>query len=342
MSVEYEAVRLAGLASRFPAVTTLNRIIEGIDGRSLAMILCESVFHEEMESLLARSGNDISANMILRSIGEGQLRLRLMVTKYVRSAFPDDYNYFLARWELEEIKSCLRYFSSGGASAEKRFRFTSYIMAGAGVTLWRRHMSFGDFILSLEKAKHPLAAIFESGFTGVEGADDEHYMELSYFGKTVPPMIELYPETAFYFRDEVDFINIKNGLLLREDPNFAREAERYHLDHGGAITLSDFKRIGAESIEKMVGLIENRTGVSLTGLKVDFSLSSLCIRLRRAFLRRLKLANIKAPMGPIFFLYAIESLDAMLSDLRTAIYYGGSGAPADSTNALFTSHAYQL
>ena len=336
MLVDYAHTRLAGLRSRFPEFAKLERMAAGRDGHYMARALAGTVFEPEIAALTARKDIAVSIPLVLRLVNEGSLRIKRLFAARAMEAWPADWDIFVARWELEEIKASIRYLTFGGADLEKRFYFLSYILPFKMSGLWNVHMKPTEFQAALAKARHPLAQAVDAQKFAEDPVDGEFFMERYFFNvylKNRKP--KLGPRRVEYFRDQLDVINAKNGWLLRQPGQEGPARPELFIQGGGRIGLKDFLAIAAIPTQRdALALIQRKMKLWLDPEKLD-SPYGLSTALKSALLNRYRRLHIANPGGAWGFFLFIEELDAMIADVKNAIYCGATCSTVDVVSRRF-------
>lgn len=333
--IEYAIPRLAALKGRFLRAESLEKIAGTGDVRTLISLLSKSVFEKEIDTLLTRGESGMTLPAILRVVYEGHLRLRLFFSRLVKTAYPHAFDLILIRWEMEEVKAALRYLCCEGAVLERRFRFTSYVLEVKSGKVWEAHQTVPEFMTSLLKAEHPLAIFLDPDLYSKDRGLAEIEMERACFQKYLPEKIKLVEQARQYFADRVDVMNIQNALLVCKYFQDKEQIEQYYIHGPGRITLSDFQRLAKTSLTRAGTIIEKRLGIKLPST-FDHSLSRFSLVIRRSLLYRYRITNIVEGGGVWAFLFFMEDLDVMVSDLKSVIYYAAAGvAPEKIMDLLY-------
>ena len=332
--IEYAIARLAALKSRFVTSESLQRLLLTKDHRTLAAALSESVFREEMDSLMVKGEGDPSPAALLRLIHEGHARLRLFFSGLVKSAYPALFDSILARWELEEIKAGLRYLSSRGPTLERRFRFTSYFADPKETRSWGECKTVREFFSILVKKNHPMAAFIDIELFGKDQVRAEGEMERRFFtgyfavNKSASPLRQ-------YFSRRMDAVNIHVALLMRDHPIDSLEMRERFLEGPGTISFADFQALAkTPSLREAVDIVKKRLGLSL-GPSAEESPARLSTHLQKSFFHQYKKNRLLEPGGLWAFLFFMEALDAMVEDLKLALYFRAAGVPPQEAEIHF-------
>ncbi|MBI5186401.1 MAG: V-type ATPase subunit [Nitrospinae bacterium] len=326
--IDYAVTRLAALKSRFPGVDFLVRVVETRDAGSLLSLLSDTVFKEEAESFIAKSETKITLPIVLRAAHNGHIRLRRFFSRLVKQAFPEAFSLLLARWELEEVKAALRYLSSGGAAYERRFTFISYMLDAKPGHLWEADKTPAQFLASLEHKGHPLASFFDPELYSRDRVRAELEMERNFFNGFIPEKSMLLKPSQTYFQDQLDLLNIHNAFLLRESPLEEGNSEQIFISGPGRITEAEFMRIAKGAPGQAANIARKKIGINLDPA---FETSSIRFsrELKKALLHGYRMKNLLEPSGIWAFLYFMEGMEAMVADLKLAIYFGSAGAPPE-------------
>ncbi len=335
MGVEYCVVRLAGMKSRFPSRRTIEDIARTRDISMLVDLLASTIFRDDI-AFSIHSGERSDASRILRSLNEGYERLRSIAALKIKNAYPGDYPFFVMRWEVERIKAAIRYLSCGGLALEKRFRFVSYVLQPKVAKKWNAHMGVEEFISFLKHAGHPMAKALDPQTAEKERVNAELEMDKFYFRQALPRYRKLFDRCGYYLSDQIDFINIQNAMLLRANTEVGTDTDIFYIMAHGKINADDFKHISSSTIDEAAIFIGNKFGVDL-GSGYGESASELSLKIKKMMLNRLGLRKIGDPTGPFAILEFIESLDAMMADLKTAIYFSAAGAAYEKTKTHFVT-----
>jgi len=335
MGLEYCVARLAGVKSRFPTRKMIEDIAKTRDSALLVDLLASTIFHDDI-AFYTHSSENIDVSRILRSLNEGHERLRSVATSNITKAYPVDYPFFVMRWEVEGVKAAIRYLSCGGAALEKRFRFVSYVLQSKDVKKWNAHMGVEEFISFLKHAGHPMAKRLDPDTAEKKRVKSELEMDKFYFRRALLRYRKLFDQCKDYFSDQLDFINIQNAMLLQGVAKGGIDTDMFYIRAHGKIDAHDFRDISNSTIDEAAVLIGKKFGANL-GSGHGESASGLSLKMKRMMLNRLRLRKIADPTGPFAILEFIESLDAMIADLKTAIYFSAAGASYEKTKAHFVA-----
>ncbi|MDH4183638.1 MAG: V-type ATPase subunit [Nitrospinota bacterium] len=335
MLVEYAIARLAGLKRQFPTFAALERMAAGRDGHAMARLLTGTVFEPEVINLAARKDIEASIPLVLRLVNEGSLRMRRLFALRAAQAWPERRRVFAARWELEEIKSAMRYLTFGGEGLEKRFAFVSFIM-DAKRPLWNAHMKPAEFQKALVKAGHPLAGAVDTEAFADDPVKNELQMERYFFLQYLKTQEDrLCAGCHEYFRDQLDMINAKNAWLLRGAEPERKIRPELFIAAGGNVGLEDFLEIATGPSEaKAIERIQTRMRILLDPEKLD-SPYGLSTAIRNALLKKYRRMYIENPGGVWAFFHFAEELNAMIADVRNAIYCGATCSTVDVVTRRF-------
>lgn len=334
MLLEYALARIAGLKSRFVTPASIRRIVEDADLRLTAAILEETVFAEEMKALTTASDKEITAGAVLRAIENGNLRLRALLAKYAKLAFPKRFDVILARWDLEQIKAAVRYLNSGGDVLERRFSFTSLILEPEKKKIWNPHYKVADFLNLLSGAGHPLAPGFDGKLAEKEPVRFEINLERYYFTRFLPERIDMRGPLGEFYKRRLDILNVKTALLMRDTETGQERALRTYVDGGGVIRRREFDSIRSSPLDLTAATLEKRLGAR-RGLDPLVTPRRLADSLEKAAHDRFHITNISYPGGMLAFALFAESLDFMTADVKMAIRFSFARAPFTEAEVLF-------
>lgn len=334
MLIEYALARLAGLKSRFVTPAAIRRIVEDADLPLTVAILEETVFAEEMKDLTVKTGKEITAGATLRAIENGHWRLRALLAKYAKLAFPEKYDVVLARWDMEEIKAAVRYLNSGGDVLERRFSFTSFILEPEKKKIWNPHYKVADFLALLSGAGHPLAPGFGHELAEKDPVQFEINLERYYFTRFLPGRIGMDRPLGEFYRRRLDILNVKAALLMRNTETDPERARQTHIEGGGAVRLREFNAIRTAPLDSTAPILEKRMGAR-RGLDPLITPRRLADGLEKAAHDRFRITNISCPGGMLAFALFAESMDFMTADLKMAIRFSFARAPFTEAEVLF-------
>jgi hypothetical protein len=295
-----------------------------LETAQVAEALRFSPYGGEMDRLSPRG--EANPAKLVRVINEGSVRLRLSFGDLARTVDATLAEALLMRWEMEDVKSALRYLTFDGFAVDRRFSFTSLVINQEAMPAWGSYRSAGEFVSVLRKAGHPLttaldARAFANDPVGAELAISRHF----YF-EYLPVKASKFPEAVEYYHDRLDIANVLAADLLREYPVNREESLARLITGPGAVTAQDITAIAEGSQDVALSVVARRMGVTLKR-GAQTSATILAMGLRRAFLRRYWMKSLMEPMGLWSLIFFMENLDANAANLKLAISFSASHTP---------------
>lgn len=326
METEYAVTRISALKSRLPAAPELIRMLETAEMAQVAEVLRWSAYGGEMERLAAKGETKADPPKMIRVINEGSVRLRSNFGVLARTIDETLAEVLLMRWEVEEVKSAMRYLSFDGLALDRRFSFTSLVLDPAVMPAWGAYRSAMEFVSLLRKAGHPLAPALDARAFANDPVEAELAISRHFYFEYLPVKAAKFPEAMEYYRDKLDIANACAALLLREGTGDRRQSVSRLITGPGLITASDITAIVEGSPEATLSVVKKRLGVTLRR-GAETSATILSIGLRRAFFRRYWMKSVLDPMGLWSLIYFMEYLDANSANLKLAISFTASHTP---------------
>lgn len=326
MEIEYAVTRLLALRSRLPSAPELIRMLETAEMASVAEALRGSAYAGEMDRLAARGEAAFDPPRMIRVISEGSLRLRSRFGDLVRTADETLAEALLMRWEVEEVKSAMRYLSSDGFALDRRFSFTSLILPPGAAPPWGAYRSAPEFVSLLRKVGHPLAPALDARAFAQDPVAAEFAITRHFFLEYLPVRAERFPEIVEYHHGRLDTANLLTAVLLRDAPANRDEYMARLITGPGAVTADDIAAIATGSSGEVLSVVKKRLGFKLKR-GAETSGSILAMGLRRAFFRRHWMRSVLEPMGLWSLVFFMENLDANSANIKLAISFAASHTP---------------
>jgi vacuolar-type H+-ATPase subunit C/Vma6 len=326
VETEYAVTRLSALKSRLPSAPELIRMLETAEMTPVAEVLRWSAYGGEMDRLAARGEAKFDPPRLIRVINEGSVRLRSSFGDLARTVDEELAEVLLMRWEVEEVKSALRYLSFDGFALDRRFSFTSLIVNPASMPEWGSYRSAVEFVSLLRKAGHPLAPELDALAFARDSVEAELAISRHFYFEYLPVKAGKFPEVIEYHRDRLDIANVLAAVLLREAPANRGQSVSRLITGPGAVTADDLTAIAAGSQDEVVSVVKKRMGVALKR-GAETSATILAMGLRREFFRRYWMRSVLEPMGLWSFIFFMENLDANSANLKLAISFSASHTP---------------
>ena len=326
VETEYAVTRLWALRSRLPSAPDLIRMLETAEMTSVAEVLRWSAYGGEMDRLAARGETRFDPPRLIRVINEGSVRLRSKFGDLAGTVDETLAEVLLMRWEVEEIKSALRYLSFDGFALDRRFSFASLVVNPGSMPEWGSYRSAPEFVSLLRKAGHPLAPALDARAFALDPVEGELALSRHFFLKYLPVMAEKFPEAVEYHRDRLDIANVLAAVLLREAPANRTQSIARLITGPGVVTADDITAIANGPQDEVVSVVKKRMGVTLKR-GAETSATILAMGLRREFFRRYWMRSVLEPMGLWSFIFFMENLDANSANLKLAISFSASHTP---------------
>ncbi|MBI5814338.1 MAG: V-type ATPase subunit [Nitrospinae bacterium] len=335
MEIEYTVTRLKALAGRFPSYGEFIRILQMEDARGVAGLLEGSVFAPEMESLVAKGETDISPMRLLRVMADGHHRLRRHFAGMAMQTDPRSCRAILMRWEIEELKSALRYLKYHGEKVERRFGFNSLILPEGKTPLWEaKDRSLAHFIAALAQARHPLAPAVDREEYLKDTVKAELGIERYFYGEWLPSQKGIAAQAAESLADRLDAANIAAAMLIREAKSGRGEASSYYVAGCGEVMVDDFMTIVEGPAWAPFQIVKKKMGLS-PRKGSEISATIFALEIKRALARRYKLACMLDPVGMRDFVWFMEELDITVSNLKLAVNHALTHTPAGEAADIF-------
>jgi vacuolar-type H+-ATPase subunit C/Vma6 len=326
VETEYAVTRLSAIKGRLPSAPELIRMLETAETAQVAEALCFSPYGLEMDRLSPRGEAKPDPAKLVRVINEGSVRLRSSFGDLARTVDATLAEVLLMRWEVEEVKSTLRYLTFDGFALDRRFSFTSLVLNPATMPAWGSYRSALEFVLVLRKAGHPLTPALDARAFALDPVEAEFAISRHFYFEYLPVKASKFPEAIEYYRDRLDIVNVCAAVLLRDAPANRRESMTRLITGPGAITSDDIALIAEGSQDAALSVVKKRLGVTLKR-GAETSATILSMGLRRAFFRRYWMKSLLEPMGLWSFIFFMENLDANSANLKLAISFAASHTP---------------
>lgn len=326
METEYAVTRLLALRSRLPSAPELIRMLETAEMTPVAEVLRWSAYGGEMDRLAARGETKFDPPRMIRVINEGSVRLRSKFGDLVRTVDETLAEVLLMRWEVEEVKSTLRYLSFDGFALDRRFSFTPLIVTPGVMPAWGSYRSALEFVSLLRKVEHPLAPALDARAFARDPVGAELAVSRHFFLEYLPVKAERFPEAIEYHRDRLDIANVLAAVLLREATGDREESIARLITGPGAVTADDIAEIASGPSDKVLSVVKKRMGFTLKR-GAETSATILAMGLRRAFFRRYWMRSLLEPMGLWSLIFFMENLDANSANIKLAISFAASHTP---------------
>lgn len=326
METEYAVTRLSAIRSRLPSAPELIRMLETAQAPQVAEALRYSPYGGEMDGSAARRETKADPARLVRIINEGSVRLRSSFGDLARTVDPTLAEILLMRWEVEEVKSALRYLSFDGLALDRRFSFASLIVNPSAMPAWGSYRSAGEFVSVLRKAGHPLAPALSARAFASDPVEGELAISRHLYLEYLPVKAGKFPEALEYHRDRLDIANVLAAVLLRDAPANREQSVSRLITGPGAVTAGDISAIAGGSQDEVISVVKKRMGVTLKR-GAETSATILAMGLRRAFFRRYWMKSLLEPMGLWSLIFFMEYLDANAANLKLAISFSASHTP---------------
>lgn len=326
MSFEYLSVRLKALRSRFIDDSDIESLLSGKELSSIVLLLNDSIFREEVEKLTARVKKNISQTGIERCLSEGYLTVVQKVFNIIRRMDPKTAEVVFSRWELEQIKYAIRYYSHSEPIYERRFRFLPLFTKSGWVANWRSYQSVSHFKQALEAINHPFVSAIEINESHDGAAQVEINLERHYFQKYLHRNKSFVEETWEYFIDQNDTVNIQQCYLLRGNPEYYDRMEKYFIAGPGRFKLEDCMELVRAAPAEFRRRVEEKLACRLKE-ECESSSAIFSLTLRQFFLRKYLRKTIENPQSLWDVFHFLEEFKAMVSNLKLAIRLSRAGVP---------------
>ena len=326
METEYAVTRLSAIRSRLPSAPELIRMLETAETAQVAETLRFSPYGGETDRLSPRGEAKPDPARLVRIINEGSVRLRSNFGDLARTADETLAEVLLMRWEVEEVKSAMRYLSFDGFALDRRFSFASLVVNPDAMPAWGSYRSAQEFASVLRKAGHPLAPALDARAFANDPAEGELAISRHFYSGYLPAKAGKFPEAVEYYRDRLDVANVCAAVLLRDAPVNRRESIARLIAGPGVVTAEDITEIAEGPQDAALSVVKKRMGVALKR-GAETSATILSIGLRRAFFRRYWMKSLLDPMGLWSLIFFMENLDANSANLKLAISFSASHTP---------------
>ncbi len=329
MSFERAITWMEATRSRFPHREALRRLVNRFDSELLYTLLQASPFEEELLRHLPQRTSDDLVPKGLRIVADGADRLRRETAR--RLGRERDLALF---WETEGVIRALRYHGAKGVERERRYRFVPLLGPVRSADRWNRSLDTEAFVEFLRQGKHPLAAAIDPASFKENREEGERAILGYLYATLVPRQTCRYPTTAPYYRDRADLTNGRTALLVAGVEKGNIDPDRWFVDGGGRIARPLFRSLcrgeRKEGIERLSILF---------GVETDDAPIAFARRIEHWVEGRQFRRGVENPLGPNRVLWLMTELDHRVADLRSALIFGGAGAPADETASLFMGRA---
>lgn len=312
MGFEYAVTRLRGLHSRFIPDAEIESVAAGRDVSSIMLLLEDSVFADEVSHLKSR-GRDATVAAVLRAVEDGRLSIIQKAASLLHQWIPGAVNLIFGRMELEQIKDALRCIRTGEAVYDKRIRFLPLMDGTQWIARFGEFHTVAKFRQSLVRDAHPFAAAIEETLSASAA---ETNLERFFFNAWLAQNHRLAAQCDTYFADWNDIVNLHTGALIRGRMPAGGDPRHYFVRGPGRLRVAEFARLA------VMGDAEYRVNAArILGLPLRHheGLAGFAQELRRAYLRKWKLAAITRPTGLYEILVFFEELDVMTMNLKLAI-----------------------
>lgn len=336
MSFEYLSTRLKAIRSGFINNSDIDSLLSGRDLNAIVLLLNGSIFREEVEKITAKTRRSISSAAIERCISEGFLKIVQKVYNIIRGIDPKTADVVFSRWELEQIKYAIRYFSYSEPVYERRFRFLPLFSKSGWVANWRSYHSLSQFKQVLEKINHPFVKAIEVSEPAPDLVQVEINLERYYFQHYLPRNKNFIKKTWEYFVDQCDMVNVQQCYLLRGNPEYYDRMEKYFINGPGRFKLEDCRQLIRSNPAEFLQRVEDNFNCSLK-TECESSSALFSLALRQYFLRRYLRKSIESPDSLWVFFHFMEELKAMTSNLRLAIQFNQSDVSLQEVTDYFVS-----
>lgn len=326
METEYAVTRLSAIKGRLPSAPALIGMLETGETAQIAEALRFPPYGGAMDRLSPRGEAKPGPAKLVRIINEGSVRLRANFGDLARTIDGTLAEVLLMRWEVEDVKSALRYLSFDGFAVDRRFSFTSLVVKPSAMPVWGSYRSAGEFVSVLRKAGHPLTPALDARAFAKDSVEAELAISRYFYLEYLPVKASKFPEAVEYHRDRLDIANVLAAVLLRDAPANREESIARLVTGPGAVTAQDITAIAEGSQDVAISVVARRMGVTLKR-GAETSATILSIGLRRAFFRRYWMKSLLAPMGLWSLIFFMENLDANAANLKLAISFSASHTP---------------
>ncbi|MBI2264397.1 MAG: V-type ATPase subunit, partial [Armatimonadetes bacterium] len=325
---------LKGLRTHFPPFDLIERVIEASDPAGIADLLRSSFFGAEMRELLSEGGPDFSLSDFLEAMDRGTFRYRKRFAEIAMDTDSATSEPLLMRWEVEEIKTLLRFIASPAPEArEKPLTFRSLI-AKPDASFHAAPGRVREFLSALRSAGHPAASFVDADLFLKDPATAELGMERFFHERYIPEKRRLPPEIWEYLADQCDTINLNVGALLRGAPGPEKDPLTYYIEGDGRVGTDDFLSVLRGLPETPFRVAKMRLGIPFPE-EWDYSPASFSSHLKRYLLRRYRLRNIAHPVSFWDFIVFMCEMDATAANVKLAASFALTGIPMEEKALCF-------
>ncbi|MBI4666309.1 MAG: V-type ATPase subunit [Nitrospinae bacterium] len=326
MEAEYVTARLAAIKSRLVSPQELMKVLEVGDLKPALELIESSVYAREMEEIIRRGGLRPTPALMERVINEGLARLKRRFAELVIDMDSTVGRALVMRWELEELKSAIRYLMRDGFSQDRRFSFTPMVVEPKNIPAWGGYKTATELITLMKKAGHPLAPGLDAALFAKNPLDAELGLERYFFTKYLRSLSYLPWQIGEYYRDQLDMANVNNAMLARVASVGPMELREFYIDGGGLIRREDFETLAFGQGDTPHKVIKERLGAK-PRRGSENSATLFYMELRRAFYVKYRRHSLKEPVGPWGLIFFMEELSANASNLHLALSFGLSHTP---------------
>tara|TARA_B100000315_G_scaffold221947_1_gene225674 strand:- start:2495 stop:3517 length:1023 start_codon:yes stop_codon:yes gene_type:complete len=318
MGIEYLVTRLKAMRSEFIPQSDIESCVSGKDLNSLVALLNKSIFRKEIEKLNSREKQNITVSTLERCISEGLLDIAHKVYDVIRRIDTKLAEVVFSRWELEQIKYAVRYFSSGETIYEKRFRLLPLFPKSHWVDHWRSYQSVSEFLQALKNIKHPFVSAIKSSESKFDAVNVETSLEQYYFQNYLPENKGYIGDTWEYYVDQCDAVNMHQTYLLRGKPEYFNSFEKHFIDGPGRFNLKKCLLLLRSTPAVFRRSVEKGLHCRLKP-ECEESAALFSLALRQSFLIKYFHKSIETPttLWDIFLFW--EELLAVVSNLKLAL-----------------------
>ncbi len=326
MGIEYLVTRLKAMRSEFIAQSDIESFVSGKELNSLVPLLNKSIFRKEIEKLNSREKQNISVSALERCISEGLLDIAHKVYDMIRRIDMKLAEVVFSRWELEQIKYAVRYFSCGETIYEKRFRLLPLFPTSHWVENWRSYHSSSEFLQALKKLKHPFVGGIKSSESKSDAVTIETSLEQYYFQNYLPENKRHIGDAWEYFVDQCDTLNIHQTYLLRGKPEQFKSLEKHFIDGPGRLNLNQCLALLRCSPADFRRNVEKKLHCKLNPESED-SAAFFSLALRQSFLIKYFHKSLETPttLWDIFLFW--KELIALVSNMKLALRFNRAHTP---------------
>jgi len=326
MDFENAIVRLAVMKSRLPRKeAALMAAREGIE--AAGRLMAASGFAEPAAE------SPPPQTDWLDTLDQGALRLRRRFAALAGDALPRPARALLMRWEIDEIKTALRWLASSTRERRARFAFTSFILDGAGqAAILAAERSVEGFIAALRAAGSPLAPALDPQRWRDSPVEAEHALERHYFEAILPALRWRLRPYEEYFRSMADLRDI--GFAMAISGGDVPDPGAWFIGAGG-LTRRDFLRLAEASREAFISTLAAILRLPPGEALPSRERAPLWLRARLA--RRWRLRAIQHPLSLWDFIAFAGEMDVARANLAVAVMSAVSGGPSPVEDYLFSA-----